>query len=93
MLQDDSEKALADALAALPARLLQPLADSASIENFGERWAALEKLAPTVTMFFEKVMVNTEDQALRANRLGLLAAVAGILEPYVDLHLLEGFSG
>jgi glycyl-tRNA synthetase len=52
---------------------------------------ALAALAPAVNTFFDEVLVMAEDPAVRANRLALVAGVAGLAAGVADLSLLEGF--
>ena len=42
------------------------------IEDFQEAMTALARLRPPVDAFFEKVLVNAKDAAVRTNRLRLL---------------------
>ena len=83
-LVEDAEKALAQALAQV-----QPQADAAF--EAGDYTASLQKLAALrepVDNFFEHVMVNAEDPALKANRLGLLAVLHGLMNRVADLSRL-----
>jgi glycyl-tRNA synthetase len=59
--------------------------------NVGEALAAFEPVLPAVTAFFDGVLVNAEDPAVRRNRLGLLQRVAGLLAGRADLSHLSGF--
>ena len=52
---------------------------------------ALVSLVPVIQAFFDRVLVMTEDGALREARLALLQRVAGLADGIVDLRLLEGF--
>ena len=45
-------------------------------------------MKPPVDAFFDAVMVNTDDAALRANRLGLLAALHAAMNRVADLSRL-----
>jgi glycyl-tRNA synthetase beta chain len=57
----------------------------------GEYEASLRELAQLrapVDAFFDGVMVNAEDPALRANRLGLLALLHGAMNRVADLSRL-----
>ena len=70
--------------------LLKPQVDAA-IEA-GDFVAAMEQLAtlrPAVDAFFDHVMVNVDDPALRANRLALLAAIKGAFDRIADLGKLS----
>lgn len=84
LLQDDAEKALAGALA-----IIKSVSDGA-FEN-GDYTASLQALAvlkAPVDDFFDNVMVNAEDPALRANRLGLLATLHQAMNRVADLSRL-----
>ena len=51
---------------------------------------ALSKLRGPVDAFFDKVTVNAEDKALRANRLRLLAQIRDALNRVADFSKIEG---
>ncbi len=51
---------------------------------------ALSKLRAPVDAFFDKVTVNCDDVALRANRLRLLSKIARIIEHVADFSRIEG---
>jgi glycyl-tRNA synthetase len=48
-------------------------------------------LIPSITAFFDKVMVMAEDQQVRKNRLGVLQQIASLSKGIADLSKLEGF--
>jgi len=52
---------------------------------------AFEPILPAITDFFEQVMVNVEEAAVRQNRLGLLQAISAMQEGRADLSYLSGF--
>jgi glycyl-tRNA synthetase beta chain len=84
LLQVAAEQALAAALQAV-----QPEADR--LFGLGEYAASLQALAALkapVDAFFDDVMVNAEDPALRANRLGLLATLHAAMNRVADLSKL-----
>jgi len=84
LFQEPAEAALAEALAAV-----QPRADAAF--DRGDYAASLQALAvlkAPVDAFFDQVMVNVEDPALRANRLGLLATLHAAMNRVADLSRL-----
>ncbi|MGS0755268.1 glycine--tRNA ligase subunit beta, partial [Roseateles sp. GG27B] len=84
LLQEPAERALAGAL-----KTLQPLADA--LFHNGEYAASLRELAELkapVDAFFDSVMVNAEDPALRANRLGLLKTLHVAMNRVADLSRL-----
>jgi glycyl-tRNA synthetase len=53
--------------------------------------SAFEPMLPAITDFFNKVMVNVEDEAVRHNRLGLLQAISAMQQGRADLSFLSGF--
>ncbi|MGN6707516.1 MAG: glycine--tRNA ligase subunit beta [Rhodanobacter sp.] len=80
----DAERELADALAA--ARQ-----DSAAAEAAGDYAAVLARLAQLqapVDAFFDSVLVNAEDAAVRANRLALLNQLKSQFSTVADIALL-----
>ena len=86
LLREPAESALAERLAALTASVA-PWLDA------GEYTRALSELARLrgpVDAFFDGVMVMTDDPALRANRLALLAALSGLFLRVADLSRLQG---
>src|SRR5574341_397241 len=52
---------------------------------------AFVPMIPAVNTFFDKVLVMTDDKALRENRLGLLQRIAALSKGVADLSKLEGF--
>jgi glycyl-tRNA synthetase beta chain len=52
--------------------------------------SAIAKLRPFVDAFFEKVTVNVEDAALRANRLRLLNEIREATKAVADFSKIEG---
>jgi glycyl-tRNA synthetase beta chain len=84
LLREEAERHLHAAMS-----VARPLAD-ALFDN-GEYAASLRELAvlkAPVDAFFDQVMVNAEDAALRANRLALLAALHGAMNRVADLSRL-----
>jgi glycyl-tRNA synthetase len=59
--------------------------------NVGVFLTAFEPIVPAIKAFFDHVLVNAEDTALRQNRLGLLQAIASLQDGRVDLSELSGF--
>ncbi|MBE0672811.1 MAG: glycine--tRNA ligase subunit beta, partial [Anaerolineales bacterium] len=49
------------------------------------------KLIPSITAFFDKVLVMAEDVKVKENRLGLLQRIASLANGIADLSKLEGF--
>jgi glycyl-tRNA synthetase beta chain len=59
-------------------------------EDFAAAMLALATLRGPVDAFFEKVTVNAEDRALRANRLKLLSAIGAAPARVADFSKIEG---
>jgi glycyl-tRNA synthetase len=59
--------------------------------NVGAFLTAFAPLVPTVTAFFDKVLVMDKDDAVRENRLALLQYVAALASGKADLSALSGF--
>jgi glycyl-tRNA synthetase beta chain len=59
-------------------------------EDFAEAMRAMAKLRPHVDAFFDKVTVNIEDLALRANRLKLLNEIRAATRTVADFFRIEG---
>ena len=59
-------------------------------EDFAAAMSAMAALRPPVDAFFDHVTVNTEDGALRINRLRLLSAIGGTLHQVADFSKIEG---
>lgn len=84
LLQEAAEQALAKAMADV-----KPPVDAAFAK--GDFTAALKTLAALraeVDSFFNDVMVNAEDPALRNNRLALLSSLHGMLNQVADISKL-----
>jgi len=85
LLREPAEVALNAALASV-----KPKADAAFEQ--GDYAASLQSLASLkgpVDAFFDHVMVNVDDAALRANRLGLLATLHAAMNRIADLSRLS----
>jgi len=84
LLQEAAEQALAEAL-----QSVGPKADAAFTSgDYAASLQALAALKAPVDAFFDGVMVNAEDPALRANRLGLLATLHQAMNRVADLSKL-----
>ena len=82
---EPAEKALAETVLALRTEV-QPLIAQ------GDYTAVLDKLAnlrAPVDSFFDNVMVNAEDPALRQNRLAILNTLQGLFLQVADISLLQ----
>jgi len=84
LLKEEAERQLADVLARVRA-VSDKLFDDGEYAGSLRELAALK--AP-VDAFFDNVMVNAEDAALRANRLGLLAGLHTAMNRVADLSRL-----
>lgn len=86
LLKDAEEKALASAVATAK----QDAASAVGKEDFAAAMRALAKLRPTVDAFFDKVTVNADDKAVRANRLTLLNEIREATRAVADFSRIEG---
>jgi glycyl-tRNA synthetase beta chain len=85
LLQEAAEVALHAALVDVV-----PRADAAfDTGDYTESLQALAALRAPIDAFFDGVMVNADDPALRANRLGLLAKLHGAMNKVADLSKLS----
>ena len=85
LLKEAAEVALHDALVDVV-----PRADAAFVTgDYTESLSALAALRAPVDAFFDGVMVNADDPALRANRLGLLAKLHTAMNQVADLSKLS----
>jgi glycyl-tRNA synthetase len=60
-------------------------------ESANEFLTAFSVIVPTITKFFDNVLVMDEDQAVRENRLALLQFVSNLAKGRADLSKLSGF--
>ncbi|MBS0297023.1 MAG: glycine--tRNA ligase subunit beta [Proteobacteria bacterium] len=86
LLKEPEEKALADALGATLAALEPKLA----AEDFTGAMGALAGLRGPVDAFFDKVLVNDPDAAVRMNRLRLLSQIKDAANRVADFSLISG---
>jgi len=59
-------------------------------EDFEAAMAALSTLRAPIDAFFDKVKVNDDDAAVRANRLALLSEIRSAVNTVADFSLIEG---
>ncbi|MDC0738099.1 glycine--tRNA ligase subunit beta [Cognatishimia sp. SS12] len=85
-VEDDSEKALFDALDTLEA----PIAEAIKGEDFAAAMAGLAKLRAPIDAFFEAVQVNSDNEVVRRNRLNMLSRIRGLCLSVADLTKVEG---
>ena len=85
-LSENAEENVREHLADLPAKLSPAIKQ----EAYGEAMYFLAKYRTPVDNFFEKIMVNCEDKALRMNRLRLLASIKDSMDSIADFSKIEG---
>ena len=86
LLTEPAEQGLHDALVAAEAQMEQALA----AEQFDAAMGALAALRAPVDRFFEGVLVNDADAAIRQNRLALLVKLRAVSERVADFSKLAG---
>ena len=86
LFTEDAEIALHGALAALP----EPAAGAQDRETLLATMQSLGGLRGPIDGFFDRVVVNDDDAAVRQNRLGLLAMVRHSMQRVADFSKLEG---
>ena len=86
LFTEDAEIALHGALAALP----EPAAGAQDRETLLAAMQSLGGLRGPIDGFFDRVVVNDDDAAVRQNRLGLLAMVRHSMQRVADFSKLEG---
>jgi glycyl-tRNA synthetase beta chain len=84
--ETDTERALFAALDAAEAKIAPAMA----AEDFRAAMAAMAGLRGPIDAFFESVVVNAENGAVRRNRLNLLHRIRGICLSVADLTKIEG---
>ncbi len=85
LLQEDAEQALFATLQEMEQTVTPLLAQ----KDYGAALKALAGLRETVDRFFDDVMVNVDDSALRTNRLALLKNLSGLFLQVADISLLQ----
>ncbi|MBM3618513.1 MAG: glycine--tRNA ligase subunit beta, partial [Alphaproteobacteria bacterium] len=86
LLEAAEEKALASAASDVATKVDALLAK----EDFAAAMQQISTLRPAIDAFFEKVIVNADDEKVRANRLALLAMLNGVFIKIADFSLIEG---
>ncbi|MEH6719809.1 MAG: glycine--tRNA ligase subunit beta [Aurantimonas endophytica] len=86
LLTEHEEKVLAGAIDRAELELDEALA----IGNYAHAMAALARLRIPVDAFFDKVLVNAEDAAVRANRLALLTRIRAATRRVADFSRIAG---
>ena len=85
LLKENEEIKLATYVSALSSKLQPYFAEG----RYQEALIELAELRETVDNFFDKVMVNADDQAVRINRLTLLAKLRELFLQVADISLLQ----
>nr|WP_217434873.1 glycine--tRNA ligase subunit beta [Marinifaba aquimaris] len=85
LLVEADEKALAQAVADLSTKLAPVFAE----RQYGQALAELATLRTTVDSFFDNVMVMSDDEAIKQNRLVLLSQLRGLFLKIADISVLQ----
>jgi glycyl-tRNA synthetase beta chain len=85
LLQEDAERRLQEGVAALDSTIT-PLLET---QDYPGALKHLSELRADVDIFFDQVMVMSDDPLLRANRLALLQIVASLFLQVADISLLH----
>ena len=85
LFSDQSETALHEAFGRVSASVEKRLAAG----EFDQALREIASLRETVDAFFDGVMVLTDDARIRANRLALLSAIAGLFEQFADFSRIS----
>jgi glycyl-tRNA synthetase beta chain len=86
LLREDAEKKLFAAVNQAESQAGQAIRN----EDFSGAMRALSALREPVDSFFEQVLVNDEDQAVRANRLALLSRIRAATGAVADFSRIAG---
>lgn len=82
LLQEAEEQALAKTIADAEAKL-------SAMTSYQDKLQHLASLRDDVDAFFDKVMVNAEDAAVKANRLAMLKKLQDLFGSVADISLLQ----
>ncbi len=86
LFNNEEEKALFSAVQSAETKAAEAIAK----EDFSAAMSAMAELRAPVDAFFDKVMVNDEDDAIRANRLALLAKIRSVTGQVADFSKISG---
>ena len=86
LFREKSEAALFDAVNQAESKAGQAIQE----QDFSAAMTALSALREPVDSFFEEVLVNDEDAAVRANRLALLARIRAATGQVADFSRIAG---
>jgi glycyl-tRNA synthetase beta chain len=89
-LRQPEEAALVAGLERLVSEFSEPRRQPLQREDFQEAMVELARLRAPVDAFFDHVTVNTDDPALRENRLRLLARIRDTMNQVADFSQIEG---
>ncbi len=85
LLEQEQEKNLLGAIESIKRRFLQEVEQ----QQYNAAFKHLSSLAGPVDNFFNNVMVNSEDEATRLNRLSILKQLNGLFMAIADISVLE----
>jgi len=86
LLREPQERTLYEAIQ----KVKGDTAAAINVENFAGAMRALAELRAPVDAFFDKVTVNADDAALRANRLALLSEIRAATLNVADFSKIAG---
>ena len=86
LFNNEEEKALFAAVQSAETKAAAAIAK----EDFSAAMSAMAELRAPVDAFFDKVMVNDENEAIRANRLALLAKIRVVTGQVADFSKISG---
>lgn len=86
LFHNEEEKALFAAVQSAETKATAAIAK----EDFSAAMSAMAELRAPVDAFFDKVMVNDENEAIRANRLALLAKIRSVTGQVADFSKISG---
>lgn len=86
LFNNEEEKALFAAVQSAETKAAAAIAK----EDFSAAMTAMAELRVPVDAFFDKVMVNDENEAIRANRLALLAKIRSVTGQVADFSKISG---
>ena len=89
MFEDESERLLDGAVR----EAQQVISECMDKKEYGEALMALIKLKSPIDGFFVGVLVNSSDQAVRANRLSLLSTVDKLFLKLADFSQIQAQGG
>jgi len=85
LLDQEQEKNLLGAIESIKRKFYQKVEQ----QQYDDAFKYLSSLAEPVDNFFENVMVNSDDEAIRLNRLAILKQLNGLFKTIADISKLE----